>query len=66
VDKQAKLGVGQLVMMKEDEILPWKWTLARIIEEHPGKDGIVRVVTVKTAKGNYKRPVVKMAPIPCE
>ena len=42
---------------------PTKWPLAKIIEVHPGKDGKVRVVTVKTAKGIYKRPVVKMVPL---
>ena len=42
---------------------PTKWPLAKIIEVHPGKDGKVRVVTVKTAKGIYRRPVVKMVPL---
>lgn len=63
LDGRPRFKIGQLVMLKEDEILPWKWTLARIIEEHPGKDGIVRVVTVRTARGKYKRPIVKIAPV---
>ena len=42
---------------------PTKWPLEKVIDVHPGKDGGVRVVTVKTAKGIYKRPVVKMVPL---
>ncbi|XP_011858530.1 PREDICTED: uncharacterized protein LOC105556071 [Vollenhovia emeryi] len=63
IDAKSPIRTGQLVMMKEDEIMPWRWTLARVLEEHRGKDGIVRAVTVRTARGDFKRPVVKMAPI---
>lgn len=59
----ANLKVGQLVMLKEDETLPLKWVLARIIETHPGKDEIVRAVTVRTNSGVYKRAIVNIAPI---
>ena len=33
------------------------------IQVHPGKDGKVRVVTVRTAKGVYRRPVIKVVPL---
>ena len=42
---------------------PTRWPLARIVEIHPGKDGKVRVATVETAKGRYRRPIVKMVPL---
>jgi len=61
----ANLKINQLVMLKEDETMPLKWILARI-EVHPGCDGVIRTVTVRTGKGIYKRPVVKISPIPCE
>ena len=38
-----------------------KWPLAKVIEVHPGTDGLVRVATVKTASGIYKRPTAKLA-----
>uniref|UniRef100_A0A1B0DIK0 Uncharacterized protein n=1 Tax=Phlebotomus papatasi TaxID=29031 RepID=A0A1B0DIK0_PHLPP len=41
-----------------------KWTLGKIESTHPGADGYVRVVTVRTAKGVYKRPVTKIACLP--
>ena len=48
-------------MLHEDNVTPTKWPLARIIEVHTGKDGLVRVVTVKTNSGIYKRPITKVA-----
>ena len=47
--------VGDLVLV------PGKWPLARVQKIHLGKDGIVRVVTIKTLSGTYKRPVTKVA-----
>ena len=49
-------------MLNGESFIPTKWFLGRIIELHPGNDGIVRVVTVRMAAGDYKRPVVKVAP----
>ena len=37
------------------------WPLGRVTEVYPGQDGLVRVVSVKTARGIYRRPVVKVA-----
>ena len=57
------LSEGDIVCLRKEPLAPTKWPLARIIKVHPGKDGQVRVVTVKTAKGIYKRPVIKMVPL---
>lgn len=40
--------------LKEDDLIPTKWSLAKVVNVHTGKDGLVRVVTVKTATGMYK------------
>ena len=55
------LRTGDVVMVREESIVPTKWPLGKIVDIHPGKDGIVRVVSVRTAAGVYKRPVVKVA-----
>ncbi|XP_066596555.1 uncharacterized protein [Prorops nasuta] len=39
------------------------WLIGRVIELHPGDDGIVRVVTIKTAKGIFKRNVRVICPL---
>lgn len=36
------------------------WEKATVIETYPGQDGLVRKVRVKSAKGEYDRPVAKM------
>nr|CAH7732549.1 unnamed protein product [Callosobruchus chinensis] len=53
------LKQGAVVLLKEDNLPPLKWSLGRIIELHPGKDGVTRVVSVKTSGGVLKRPVMK-------
>ncbi len=53
--------VGDIVILREDSLVPAKWPLARVTHVHPGRDGLVRVVTIKTPTGSYKRPVTKIA-----
>ena len=40
-----------------------EWPLGRITEVFPGKDGLVRVVRVKTKDGEYLRPVHRLCPL---
>ncbi len=55
--------VGDIVCLRDEPTIPTKWPLARIAKVHPGQDGKIRVVTVRTLKGLYKRPIVKIVPI---
>ena len=59
--KSKNLEVGNIVLLKEDGIVPTQWPLGRIVKVHPGKDTLVCVATVRTCKGVYKRPVSKIA-----
>ncbi|XP_076660598.1 uncharacterized protein LOC143363956 [Halictus rubicundus] len=52
--------IGDLVILKEDNVPPMQWHLGRIIELHPGDDNVIRVVTVKTVSGTYKRSVKRI------
>ena len=54
------LSVGDIVIINEDAMIPTTWPLGRIVEVFSGKDGLVRVVNVKTKNGIYKRPVNKL------
>ena len=38
-------------------------SIAHVKEVIPGKDGLVRVVTIQTLKGVYTRPVTKLVPL---
>ncbi|XP_053697263.1 uncharacterized protein LOC128744354 [Sabethes cyaneus] len=55
---------GKLVVIQEDNVPPIRWRMGRIQHTHPGADGVVRVVTLKTAKGVFQRPVEKICLLP--
>jgi Pao retrotransposon peptidase/Family of unknown function (DUF5641)/Integrase zinc binding domain len=59
------IKIGELVLIKEDNMPVQKWALGRVSEVHSGTDGKTRVATV-TTPGNTKRrlPIVKLAPLP--
>ncbi|XP_055585541.1 uncharacterized protein LOC129738386 [Uranotaenia lowii] len=64
--KQVTLKVGQIVILRDQLLPPVRWPLARIETLHPGEDGITRVVTIRTAAGNFKRSVAMICPLPFE
>ncbi|GFW62261.1 integrase catalytic domain-containing protein [Trichonephila clavipes] len=60
-----KFKVNEVILDKgENNSKLLNWNLAKIIEVHPGTDDITRVVTLKTGKGVYKRPVNKLVKLP--
>ena len=59
-NRSRNAQVGDIVLLKDETLFPTRWPLARITEVHPGKDDLVRVVTLKTEKGTYKRPITKI------
>ncbi|XP_055590366.1 uncharacterized protein LOC129742489 [Uranotaenia lowii] len=62
----TEIRVGDLVLMKEENLPPLQWKLARVTDIHPGKDNITRVVTVKTSTNTYKRSTAKLALLPLD
>lgn len=61
-NKTHDVGVGDFVI-EEDNMPPLRWVTGRVIDTHPGDDGVIRVVTVRTAHGTYKRCVKKLSPL---
>ncbi|XP_076760954.1 uncharacterized protein LOC143429305 [Xylocopa sonorina] len=61
-----KLQNGMLVVIREDNLPPLQWRLGRIIQIHPGRDGIVRTVTVKTSTTTIVRNARSLAPLPLD
>lgn len=53
-----------LVLIREDHIPPLQWRMGRVVAVHPGQDGIVRVATVKTASGEFKRCIKRLVALP--
>ena len=59
--------IGDIVVLKDDNIGSTQWPIARITRTKAGVDGVVRVVTLKTQDGVYNRPITKVALLlPCE
>jgi len=58
------LQLGDVVLIKEDNTTPLHWPTAIIADTHPGPDQRLRVVTVKTSRGLFKRPISKICPLP--
>lgn len=56
--------IGSLVIVHEDNVPPQKWLMGRITNVVHGADGRVRVADVKTAKGEFRRPIRKLAALP--
>ena len=65
-NRSTNLRVDDIVILREDNVIPAKWPLARVVKTHTGSDGLVRVVTVKTSTGTYRRPVTKVVLLPTE
>ena len=62
----ANIQIGQIVLIKNENLSSFKWPLGKIIELHPGADGIVRVVTIKSQQNTIKRPVNKLCILPTD
>lgn len=64
--ENVNLAIGALVLVKEENVEPLNWKLARIVQLHPGKDGVCRVAQIQTPTGFLTRPVTKLCPLPSQ
>jgi len=55
---------NDLVVIKDDNLPPNEWRIGRITDLHHGRDGRIRVVTIKTSTGSLVRPIVKIVVLP--
>ncbi|GFX58207.1 integrase catalytic domain-containing protein [Trichonephila clavipes] len=62
-DAHPNLKEDDIVLLK-DESPPGTWPMTRVLQVHPGSDGLVRVATVKTQDSVFKRPVHKLRKFP--
>jgi hypothetical protein len=60
--------VGELVLMQLEGKQRQLWPLARVMQLHPGADGVVRAATVQLGQGHgtFTRPVKKLFPLEVE
>ena len=60
----ANLKIDEMVLIKDDNLPPLKWSLGRVLEIHPGVDHHVRVVTLRTPSGIVQRTIHKLCKLP--
>jgi hypothetical protein len=58
------LRINTLIVLREDNVAPLQWPLRRIHAVHPCIDGVIRVVSVKSARSVFKRPINKVCVVP--
>ena len=64
LDSDPSPKIGTLVVIKNENTPPCQWILGRIISLSTGEDGVARIANVKTSNGTFKRPLVKLCPLP--
>lgn len=57
------ISPNDVVLLREDNVPPLQWPLARVLETYPGKDGKVRVVRLKTPTSVFTRSITKISPL---
>ncbi|XP_011859693.1 PREDICTED: uncharacterized protein LOC105557134 [Vollenhovia emeryi] len=58
--EHRQIKVGDVVLVGDECNKRIEWPLGRVLELFPGKDGVVRVVRLRTARGLLVRPVQKL------
>ena len=61
-----ELKEGSVVILMEDNLGCARWPLGVITKLYPGTDELVRVASVRTATGVYKRNITRLCLIPTE
>jgi hypothetical protein len=52
------------IILREDRVSLLSWRMVVIEDLHPGPEGLLRVVTLRTAQGTFRRPISKLCPLP--
>lgn len=61
---QQDVVADDMVVIRGENLPPNEWRLGRIEKVHEGKDGHVRVATIRTTRGLITRPIVKLVMLP--
>ena len=61
--RAAKVAVGDIVLIGSDNTKCITWPLGKMIEVIQGKDGVTRLVRLKTEKSELLRPIQRLYPL---
>lgn len=65
-EQAENLKVGDIVLVMDEDFPPCDWGLAVITATKPGRDGLVREVTVRTKNTELVRPITKLCKLPTD
>lgn len=55
-----------MVILNDENLIPGKWALGRILKEIPSSDGKIRILEIKTALGIVTRSIFNVCVLPIE
>lgn len=61
---RENLKIGDMVIIRRENMPPALWCIGRVIEVYRGKDNLIRTVRVKTPTGELERPINKLVFLP--
>ena len=59
-EENDQVKIGDVVLVVDDLTPRNRWKLGIVVAVHPGADGVVRAVTVKSGKKEKRRPVIRL------
>ncbi|XP_055714311.1 uncharacterized protein LOC129808557 [Phlebotomus papatasi] len=62
--ESVNLKKEDVVLFLDDQLPSTLWPLGIVTDTFPGQDGKIRVITVKTSRGQYRRPITKVVKLP--
>ena len=62
--ERANLSIDDVVLITDDGIPPLQWSIGRVMQLKLGHDGLARVALVRTSRGEFTRPVIKLRRLP--
>lgn len=64
LSSKVEFEIGDIVLIKTENLPPGKWSLGGVTAKHPGPDGSTRVYSVKSGSNVVKRCVTKLCLMP--
>lgn len=55
--------INDIVIIKDDHSPPTFWPLGKIVQVHPGADGLIRVASIQTLDSEKEKPIIIKRPI---
>ncbi|XP_036347054.1 uncharacterized protein LOC118756397 [Rhagoletis pomonella] len=62
--RKPNIEIGTMVLVKDENLPPLKWPVARVIETIKGSDEVARVAVLRTASGTTRRAINKLCVLP--